>query len=427
MHPSGYPREHRAKIIAQFLQVTCPVAAALAPRPIALHWVTSTEALQMDTDEHGRLQQPSLPPACIAASNVQYWARIGTLRYGANNVRRLALTHTTRRCAYEGSSLWKAPTSPCRAMDTYRPNHRHPKITIRKLEDDYAEFILSDTDASVANALRRIMIAEVPTIAIDLVDFENNTSVLNDEFLAHRLGLIPLVSDFAKYMVRPFEDFAEGQCSEVEFSLNVKCTEGRSLDVTDLDLIPDANHSVVPVTQALMKQQGGSVKPVVLLKLGRNQEVKLRAIARKGIGKDHAKWIPVATAVFQYVADISINQALMDELTEEQKQDFVNSNPHTATRNAFKYDPATRQVTVPEPEAYAFDEEVLKKAAELGKPGLVDIKQRQDTFIFRVEGTGVLPVKEILWQSIEILDGKLATIQEKIQEWETKMHGDMVM
>jgi DNA-directed RNA polymerase II subunit RPB3 len=82
--------------------------------------------------------------------------------------------------------------------ETYRPNHRHPKIQIRKLEDDYAEFILSDTDASVANALRRIMIAEVPTIAIDLVDFENNTSVLNDEFVAHRLGLIPLVSDHAK-------------------------------------------------------------------------------------------------------------------------------------------------------------------------------------------------------------------------------------
>eukprot|EP00882_Tetradesmus_deserticola_P028695 GHRQ01031970.1.p1 GENE.GHRQ01031970.1~~GHRQ01031970.1.p1 ORF type:complete len:212 (+),score=80.39 GHRQ01031970.1:263-898(+) len=199
--------------------------------------------------------------------------------------------------------------------DTYRPNHRHPKISIRKLEDDYVEFILSDTDASVANALRRIMIAEVPTVAIDLVDFENNTSVLNDEFLAHRLGLIPLVSDYAKYMVRPFEEFAEGQLAEVEFSLNVKCTEGRSLEVTDLDLVPDASHSVVPVTQALMKQQGGSVKPVVLLKLGRNQEIKLRAIARKGIGKDHAKWIPVATAVFQYVADISINQGLMDELT----------------------------------------------------------------------------------------------------------------
>lgn len=50
------------------------------------------------------------------------------------------------------------------------------------------------------------------------------------------------------------------------------------------------------------------------------------------------------------------------------------------------------QVLVVEPEAYAFDEEVLNKAVALGKPGLVDIKQRQDQFIFRIEGTGVLPV-----------------------------------
>jgi DNA-directed RNA polymerase II subunit RPB3 len=60
-------------------------------------------------------------------------------------------------------------------------------------------------------------------------------------------------------------------------------------------------------------------------------------------------------------------------------------------------------VTVPEPEAYAFDEEVIKKAAELGKPGLVDIKQRQDTFIFRVEGTGVLPVSSVMSCVIAIL------------------------
>lgn len=44
-------------------------------------------------------------------------------------------------------------------------------------------------------------------------------------------------------------------------------------------------------------------------------------------------------------------------------------------------------------EAYVFDEEVLKKAADLGKPGLVEIKQLQNKFIFRVEGTGVLPVR----------------------------------
>ena len=54
------------------------------------------------------------------------------------------------------------------------------------------KFVLSETDTSVANTLRRIMIAEVPTLAIDLVEFHDNSTVLNDEYIAHRLGLMPI-------------------------------------------------------------------------------------------------------------------------------------------------------------------------------------------------------------------------------------------
>lgn len=74
------------------------------------------------------------------------------------------------------------------------PNYRTPSLKILDLKSDYIQFELSNTDISVANALRRIMIAEVPTLAIDLVHFANNTTVLLDEIIGHRLGLIPLKS-----------------------------------------------------------------------------------------------------------------------------------------------------------------------------------------------------------------------------------------
>lgn len=64
-----------------------------------------------------------------------------------------------------------------------------PQVKIRQLDDDYCEFELKKTDASIANALRRIMLAEVPTLAVDMVEIHNNTTALNDEFIAHRLGI----------------------------------------------------------------------------------------------------------------------------------------------------------------------------------------------------------------------------------------------
>lgn len=86
-------------------------------------------------------------------------------------------------------------THPYNFSEKYSKKFDKPSIEITDRTAEKLEFTLRECDSSVMNALRRIMIAEVPTLAIDLVTIYENSSVLFDEFIAHRLGLIPLYSE----------------------------------------------------------------------------------------------------------------------------------------------------------------------------------------------------------------------------------------
>ncbi|KAI3972174.1 hypothetical protein MKW92_051206 [Papaver armeniacum] len=283
------------------------------------------------------------------------------------------------------------------------------------MKDEYLKFELRETDVSMANALRRIMIAEVPTIAIELVEIEVNSTVLNDEFLAHRLGLIPLTSDKAMGMRFSRDCDAcdgDGQCEycSVEFHLSVRCDQDQTLDVTSADLLT-ADPNVIPVDVANAARStsfdSSENKGIIIVKLRRGQELRLRAIARKGIGKDHAKWSPTATVTFMYEPDIHINEDMMATLTLEEKQSWVESSP----TKVFDIDPSTQQVIVVDPEAYTYDDEVIKKAEAMGKPGLVEITGREDSFIFTVESTGAVKASQIVLNAIEVLKQKLDAVR----------------
>ncbi|XP_055387926.1 DNA-directed RNA polymerase II subunit RPB3-like [Condylostylus longicornis] len=112
-----------------------------------------------------------------------------------------------------------------------------PQIEITEMKKDRICFILRNTDISMANALRRIMISEVPTLAIELVTIQENSSVLHDEYIAHRLGLLPIDSS----RIRDFKYKEECECSDkcpkctVDYKIDVVCVAD-SITVTHADI-----------------------------------------------------------------------------------------------------------------------------------------------------------------------------------------------
>jgi len=285
---------------------------------------------------------------------------------------------------------------------------RDPKIEILELKDDYIKFILSEVDSSIANALRRCMIAEVPTLAIDMVEFHNNSTVLFDEFLAHRLGLVPLTS----HQVKEYKYSRECDCEEacercsITFKLNVKNSKDGTYHVTSRDL-QSSDDQVIPVDST--KGGESDIGNILICKLGKNQELNLTAIARKGIGKDHAKWIP-SVATFQYEPDVKIDQSEMEKLSEEKKLSFVACCP----TKVFAYKEQTRQVAVEDANKCMYCNECVYKAENFNVPELVSIKQKQDRFIFTVETTGALRPEEIVLSALNVLKEKLTDLEQEL-------------
>ena len=84
----------------------------------------------------------------------------------------------------------------------------------------------------MANALRRILISEIPTIAIDIVNLYQNTSVIPDEVLCHRLGLIPILANANDFEYKKEnEEFNEN--NSLNFKFHIKCEKKKNADRED--------------------------------------------------------------------------------------------------------------------------------------------------------------------------------------------------
>jgi DNA-directed RNA polymerase subunit D len=137
------------------------------------------------------------------------------------------------------------------------------------------------------NSLRRLAISEVPTLAIDDVVMLENSSVMHDEAVAHRLGLIPLRTDPGRFVMP----------HECDCKSTLGCSKCRVLLVLD----SEATDKTKVVTSGELVSEDELVKPVSkeipIIVLAPNQKLKFEAYARLGTGKDHAKWQPTSAAV----------------------------------------------------------------------------------------------------------------------------------
>ena len=97
------------------------------------------------------------------------------------------------------------------------------------------EFDLIGLDASLANALRRILMAEIPTMAIEKVYVYNNTSVMHDEILAHRLGLVPIKADPRLFEFKEGEGDGATDLNTLVFKLHVECKKNSQAAGNALD------------------------------------------------------------------------------------------------------------------------------------------------------------------------------------------------
>eukprot|EP00177_Eucheuma_denticulatum_P004618 GFKZ01008405.1.p1 GENE.GFKZ01008405.1~~GFKZ01008405.1.p1 ORF type:complete len:322 (-),score=44.97 GFKZ01008405.1:696-1661(-) len=318
------------------------------------------------------------------------------------------------------------------------PYFRKTKLYLKEHSKERSKFEmkfdLCNTDVSLANAIRRVMIAEVPTMAIDLVTVIENTSALHDEYIVHRLGLIPLTSD----RVNDFElaqdcehcDDHCGRCS-VSFGLNVTAPLNKQvLVVTSRHLVPldsetdSPASSVIPVHDSDDDSRGAAVESggIVIAKLARGQRIHMTMLARKGMGKDHAKWSPVCTVSYRIVPPAV--ELVLDRLNEllsmEQRKELVSFSQGLLKMNdtsgALEYETPFLMGRI------AVTPDTTRRSGELavmagGKASeVVKFNSKVERFEFTAETTGALSPRRVFSMALDILFQKIEMLSAH-QRW----------
>ncbi len=272
-----------------------------------------------------------------------------------------------------------------------------PKVKV--LDNSYERIVLDFEDVTPAllNSIRRAAIAEVPTLAIDEVVFYNNDSVMWDEVLAHRLALIPL-------KITPLEGYDalrdcynHGNTCAALFILDEEAVE-RVKTIYSGHLRFEGFEGLVGGPARINVEPVSKKIPIV--KLARGQRLRFTAIAKMGVGREHAKWQPTSAVGYRFAANVRV----VGEPDEETAKKIAETCP----RNVFAVEDG--KLVVKNLEACNTCRECQDRF-----PQHVVVTWDSTKARFTLESVGSLPAWKILITAIDVLEEKAADFVKAVE------------
>jgi DNA-directed RNA polymerase I and III subunit RPAC1 len=290
------------------------------------------------------------------------------------------------------------------------------KMKVRRYDGHDMEFEVEGISCSIANALRRVMIAEVPTMAIEHVYIVNNTSIIQDEVLSHRLGLIPLDADPRLFEWKGQYD-ESNEKNTIVMKLNVTCRrlpdgslENEKVYSSQLEWLsagselPEDTKTMFESDQSLLLDSVNPVHDDILIaKLRPGQTIQLECHCVKGVGEEHAKWSPVATTWYKLYPEVALLQDspsadMSNILCEELPGLFYIDKDVLCVDDAINHEKLL--------------EKVRRMSGEDQFRGVIQLRKRKDKFIFIIESTGAWKPHEIFQEAIKRLESKCDKVLE---------------
>jgi DNA-directed RNA polymerase subunit D len=266
------------------------------------------------------------------------------------------------------------------------------KIEVLEKDETNLRVVVRDANVPLINALRRIALAEVPAMAIEEVVMIENSSILQDEMIAHRLGLVPLKTDLDNYnLPENCECQSEFGCSQcrVTLTLNAESTEG-TRPVYSGELVSE-NPEIVPVSDK-----------IPLVKLGKGQKLKLEAYARLGKGKVHAKWQPVCVCAYKYYPKIELPA---EKCADCQKCVDICPKKVLAMKG--------EKIEIRDLLACNLCMDCVELCPKKGEG--IKVGWEKSDFVMNIESTGALPPERVLQEATKILDKQLSEFEEQLK------------